>query len=72
MFCKKKIAILIFLWENIGNVQARNNGNTGVMELGVVVGIAAISIMTLIAVLMGIVAAVSTVSGIDTRDNEGD
>ncbi|HAL58471.1 MAG TPA: hypothetical protein DCP64_03115 [Sarcina sp.] len=43
-----------------------------VMELGVVVGIAAISIMTLIAVLMGIVAAVSTVSGIDTRDNEGD
>ena len=42
-----------------------------VMELGVVVGIAAISIMTLIAVLMGIVAAVSTVSGIDTRDNEG-
>ena len=42
------------------------------MELGVVVGIAAISIMTLIAVLMGIVAAVSTVSGIDTRDNEGD
>ena len=43
-----------------------------VMEFGVVVGIAAISIMTLIAVLMGIVAAVSTVSGIDTRDNEGD
>ena len=43
-----------------------------VMELGVVVGIAAISGMTLIAVLMGIVAAVSTVSGIDTRDNEGD
>ena len=43
-----------------------------VMELGVVVGIAAISIMTLIAVLMGIVAAVATVSGIDTRDNEGD
>ena len=43
-----------------------------VMELGVVVGIAAISIMTLIAVLMGIVAAVSTVSVIDTRDNEGD
>ncbi len=42
------------------------------MEFGVVVGLAAFGIMTLIAVLMGIVAAVSTVSGIDTRDNEGD
>ena len=43
-----------------------------VMELGVLVGIAPNSMMTLLAVLMGIVAAVSTVSGIDTRDNEGD
>lgn len=42
------------------------------MEFGVVVGLAAFGVMTLIAVLMGIVAAVSTVSGIDTRDNDGD
>jgi hypothetical protein len=42
------------------------------MDLGVVIGLAAFGIMALIAVLMGIVAAVSTVSGIDTRDNEGD
>ncbi len=42
------------------------------MEIGVVVGVAAICIMALIGVLMGIVAAVSTVSGIDTRDNDGD
>ena len=42
------------------------------MALGVVIGLAAFGIMALIAVLMGIVAAVSTVSGIDTRDNEGD
>ena len=42
------------------------------MDLGVVIGLAAVGIMALIAVLMGIVAAVSTVSGIDTRDNEGD
>ena len=42
------------------------------MEFGVVVGVASICFMALIAVLMGIVAAVSTVSGIDTRDNEGE
>lgn len=42
------------------------------MDIGVVVGVASICIMALIAVLMGVVAAVSTVSGIDTRDNDGD
>lgn len=42
------------------------------MEVGVVIGLAAFGVMALIAVLVGIIAAVSTVSGIDTRDNEGD
>lgn len=42
------------------------------MEFGVVVGIAAICVMGLIGVLAGVIAAVATVSGIDTRDNEGD
>lgn len=42
------------------------------MELGVVIGLAAFGVMTLIAVIIGIIAAVSAVSGIDTRDNEGD
>ena len=42
------------------------------MDLGVGIGLAAFGIMARIAVLMGIVAAVSTVSGIDTRDYEGD
>ena len=36
------------------------------MEIGVVVGVAAICVMA------GVIAAVSTVSGIDTRDNDGD
>ena len=42
------------------------------MSIGVVVGVAAICVMALIGVLAGVIAAVSTVSGIDTRDNEGD
>ena len=42
------------------------------MDLGVVIGLAAFGVMALIGVLMGIIAAVSTVSGIDTRDNDGD
>lgn len=42
------------------------------MEFGAVIGLAAFCVMTLIAVIIGIVAAVSTVSGIDTRDNDGD
>ena len=36
------------------------------------IGLAAFGVMALIAVLVGIIAAVSTVSGIDTRDNDGD
>ena len=42
------------------------------MELGVVVGLASFGMMALIGVLVGIIAAVSAVSGYDTRDNEGD
>ena len=42
------------------------------MEIGAVIGLAAFGVMALIAVLVGIIAAVSTVSGIDTRDNDGD
>lgn len=42
------------------------------MEFGVVVGVAAICVMGLIGVLAGVIAAVATVSGIDTRDNEGE
>ena len=42
------------------------------MDFGAVIGLAAFGVMTLIAVIIGIVAAVSTVSGIDTRDNDGD
>ncbi|MDO4416934.1 MAG: hypothetical protein Q4C02_01495 [Eubacteriales bacterium] len=42
------------------------------MELGVVIGLAAFGVMTLIAVIIGIIASVATVSGIDTRDNDGD
>ncbi|MDO5475769.1 MAG: hypothetical protein Q4F43_01495 [Eubacteriales bacterium] len=42
------------------------------MDIGVVIGLAAFGVMALIGVLMGIIAAVSTVSGYDTRDNEGD
>ena len=42
------------------------------MEIGVVVGVAAICVMALIGVLAGVIAAVLTVSGIDTRDNDGD
>ncbi len=42
------------------------------MEVGAIIGLAAFGVMALIAVLVGIIAAVSTVSGYDTRDNEGD
>ena len=42
------------------------------MDIGVVIGVSAISVMALIGVLAGVIAAVSTVSGVDTRDNEGD
>ena len=42
------------------------------MEIGAVIGLAAFGVMALIGVLVGIIAAVSAVSGIDTRDNEGD
>ena len=42
------------------------------MELGVVIGLAAFGVMALIPVIIGIVAAASAVSGIETRDNDGD
>ena len=42
------------------------------MEFGAIIGLAAFGVMALIAVIVGIIAAVSAFSGIDTRDNEGD
>lgn len=42
------------------------------MGIGAVIGLAAFGVMAFFAVLVGIIAAVSTVSGIDTRDNDGD